>query len=476
MPTNRELYFQSLKIENKYLNKNVIRSLLVKANSFDNDMDLTLNFDKDIDDYQCFSDLLNRVLSGEPYQYVINESIFLGHKYYVNDNVLIPRQETEQLVLETIDLINSHFNDKKISIADVCTGSGIIANELSLKYADSNVIGTDISSDALKVAIRNSVILDTNINFYCGDMLTPLIDRDIKIDVLVCNPPYIENKNTIDEQTWNYEPHLALLANPSTYFYEEIFKNYRLIMNSKFIMSFEIEEDMQEPLTKLINKYFENVCFEFRKDLYNKTRFLYIIKNMDKDIKKAGEILKNGGIVSFPTETVMGLGVIYDNFDSYSRLNKVKERPEDKPYSLMIANTDDIETFAYIDERSKKLINKFLPGPVTLLLPVKNTVPTWVSHNGPTVGIRVPSHQTCHELLLAVEKPLLVPSANKSGNKPAMTAQEVYNEFGNSIDFIVQENAEGGTPSTIIDLTGEDIKIVRQGPITMDMIIKALEE
>lgn len=192
-------------------------------------------------------------------------------------------------------------------------------------------------------------------------------------------------------------------------------------------------------------------------------------------LHEAAYHLQDHGVVAFPTETVMGLGVAYDDEIAYNRLNKIKRRPEDKPYSLMVQEPEQIEMFAVVDERSKKIIDAFLPGPLTMLMPVKNDVPFWVTHGGPTIGIRVSSHFITEELLSFVGRPLLVPSANRSGEKPAMTSEEVKQIFGDELDYIVEGHAENGVPSTIIDVTGPEIKIIRKGSITLEMINEVIK-
>ncbi len=278
MPTNREEYFKAIKLINPYLNNVVIRSLLLVANSFDNDYKLTIHFDEEIKDYDSYLNMLERVKNGEPYQYVIGKATFLGSDYYVDRNVLIPRQETEQLVLKTKALIKLKFINKEISICDMCTGSGIIGNELHKEFPNAKVYLTDISEQALNIAKKNASSNSENLSFLLGSMANPIIEKEIKLDVLVCNPPYIDKVEEIDKQVWDYEPHLALTAFPSTLLYEEIFKNYKTIMKDAFIMAFEIGEDMEEALTKLVDKYFQNIEYKFEKDLYGKTRFLYIKK------------------------------------------------------------------------------------------------------------------------------------------------------------------------------------------------------
>lgn len=275
MPTNREIYFQLLKENNKYLNKSVIVSLLADASGFDDRMVLYSNLDKEVKDVERFFNNVSEVKRGVPYQYVLGYSFFLGHKIIVDKNVLIPRQETEQLTVDLIVFLKRLFKDGDTPvIADVCTGSGAIAVALENEIKNAKIYASDISLEALNIAKQNvqkTVLLQ-------GNMLDPFIEKDIKLDVLVCNPPYIENQNRIDEQVWKYEPHLALLAEPGTKYYEEIFKKADKVMNEHYLMAFEIEDDMKKPLIELMNKYLDGVTYRFHKDLYNKMRFLYIIK------------------------------------------------------------------------------------------------------------------------------------------------------------------------------------------------------
>ena len=188
----------------------------------------------------------------------------------------------------------------------------------------------------------------------------------------------------------------------------------------------------------------------------------------------ASEALKKGGVVAFPTETVMGLGVVFNNRKAYDRLNKVKERPEDKPYTLMVKDVEEIAKYAVINEATQRVIDAFMPGSITILVNVKkNSVPSYVTHNTNIIGIRVPTNIEANILLNMVGIPLLVPSANKSGSKPALNSEEVKQIFGSELDYVMSGTARGEVPSTIADLTKETPKVVRPGPISEEDIIKA---
>lgn len=184
--------------------------------------------------------------------------------------------------------------------------------------------------------------------------------------------------------------------------------------------------------------------------------------------------LQNGGLIAFPTETVFGLGVIFDNKEAYDRLIKVKRRPPEKPFTLMCGKKEDIEKYAIVDERAKKLIEAFMPGQFTIILKAKEGLPSWVVSQEGNVGIRISDDLFVQEMINKVGKPLLVPSANKSGEKPAINHQEVASIFENEVDLIVKGKSVSNTPSTIVLLTDKVI-IIREGLISKLDIDKVLE-
>ena len=195
-----------------------------------------------------------------------------------------------------------------------------------------------------------------------------------------------------------------------------------------------------------------------------------------KEFELAKKVLDNHGVISFPTETVMGLGVYFDDQEAYNYLNKIKRRPEDKPYTLMLGDPKDIEKYAYVSKRDKKVIEAFMPGSVTLLLKAKDNVPGYVTHNTGVIGVRVPDLKDICEFISSLNRPLLVPSANRSGEKPAMNDQEVKSIFKEEVGYVFKGQCLGGVPSTIVDLTGEEVKILREGPIKIEAIRRVLED
>lgn len=193
---------------------------------------------------------------------------------------------------------------------------------------------------------------------------------------------------------------------------------------------------------------------------------------MNKEILTAKKALLEGKVVCFPTETVMGLGVIYSSKKAYELLNVIKRRPEDKPYTLMLGNKEDINKYAFIDEKIKRVIDTFLPGSLTLLLKSRNNLPSWVTHNQGVVGIRIPSNIEALSLLKEVEIPLLVPSANRSGEKPALSELEAKNIFGDEVSAYISGKAISTLPSTIIDFSKDKPILIRQGEIAFEKVLE----
>ena len=189
----------------------------------------------------------------------------------------------------------------------------------------------------------------------------------------------------------------------------------------------------------------------------------------------AKKALENHGIVAFPTETVMGLGVLFNDRLAYDRLNVIKERPEDKPYTMMVKSIEEIGKYAFVDEKIKRVIHRFMPGSITLLLKAKENVPGYVTHNTGIIGVRIPTNIEAVELLKEVNVPLLVPSANKSGQKPAFDVEEAKTVFGDEVDAYIEGECAGLVPSTIVDLTGDMPALIRKGPISFEAI-KAIYE
>ena len=190
-------------------------------------------------------------------------------------------------------------------------------------------------------------------------------------------------------------------------------------------------------------------------------------------IKMAAELLKKGEIVAFPTETVYGLGVIYDLETAFQKLVNVKQRRPDKPFTLMCSTVDQIDKYAEVNETAKKIIAAFLPGELTIILKTRPDVPKWIDLGTGHIGIRVPDDDLVCEMIRLTGKPLLVPSANRADQKPLTKDDEVIKEFENDIAGVVLGNSKGATPSTVIAVY-DKIEMLREGNLRLDEIMKEI--
>lgn len=219
-----------------------------------------------------FEEGIEKLERGIPVQYIVGSTNFYGYEIKVNENVLIPRLETEQLIEKTINYIKEYF-DKDISIVDLGTGSGCIAITLK-KEINADITAVDISEEALEVARENAINNDVQINFLQGDMLNPLIKQ---YDVIISNPPYISENEEIMDIVKNNEPHLALYAsNNGLSFYEQILKNARKYLNKRAMIAFEIGYKQADEIKKMALKYLKNSKIIVEKDLQFKDRFVFI--------------------------------------------------------------------------------------------------------------------------------------------------------------------------------------------------------
>lgn len=194
-------------------------------------------------------------------------------------------------------------------------------------------------------------------------------------------------------------------------------------------------------------------------------------KNIDKEeIKKHAEILKNGNTVIFPTETVYGLGANALDNTAALKIYKAKGRPSDNPLIVHIYDKKQVEELATnISEKAYKIMDKFWPGPITIILKKKDIVPNITSGGLDTVGIRMPSNTIAKELLKQVNLPIAAPSANISGRPSPTKGKHVYNEMNNRVDgMILGADCIFGLESTVIDLTNDIPTILRPGSVTKE--------
>lgn len=244
----------------------------------DADVDLFLSLDKPADSTleAKFHSGIQEILMGKPMNYVLGYCWFYGYRLKVNEDVLIPRYETEELVLQILNKIDN-LSDQSLTLADVGTGSGAIAIALKKEADNIEMYASDISSEALVVAKQNAKDLDADIEFMCGDMLKPLIEKGIKLDILVSNPPYIPSDEVMEHSVVDFEPHVALFGGEDGLkFYESIINDAPKVMKEPCMMAFEIGYNQKETLSKLFKDAFSNCDLEVLKDINGKDRILFV--------------------------------------------------------------------------------------------------------------------------------------------------------------------------------------------------------
>ncbi len=191
-------------------------------------------------------------------------------------------------------------------------------------------------------------------------------------------------------------------------------------------------------------------------------------------IKRAVNILMDGGVIVAPTETRYGLVARADRVDAVDRIYEVKNRPEKMPMAVFLETVESIAEYANVNESARRLASKFLPGPLTLVLPAAEGWKSRVVFQG-TVGIRVSLSPVIGALLAAVSRPLTATSANLSGAVELATVTQVAAVFRNRVDLYLDGGSLTGLPSTVVDCTGTEVKILREGAIMTDRIQQALE-
>ena len=196
--------------------------------------------------------------------------------------------------------------------------------------------------------------------------------------------------------------------------------------------------------------------------------YLDLTNNIDyTKLKKPAEIIRSGGIVIFPTETVYGIGVNGLDEKAIKKLYEVKQRPLNKPISLLVSNIDMIKKVAKdITELEYLLMEKFFPGPLTIILKKKDIVPDVLAANNDTVGVRMPANKIALELIEYSGVPIATPSANISGKPSGTNLKDIMKDFEGKVDYFIDGGqSEIGLPSTIVQVIDGVPHILRQGSI-----------
>ncbi len=206
---------------------------------------------------------------------------------------------------------------------------------------------------------------------------------------------------------------------------------------------------------------------------------IYTINDLEKDYDKiveAAEVLRNGGLVAFPTDTVYAVGAALSQEAAIEKLFEVKQRPKDNPVTVLVSRDLDIHLVIDITAPNNQFMSRFVeefwPGPLTIVMPkIENRVPLSVTGGGQTVGVRQPDDAIARALIMELDDLVAAPSANISGHPSPTTAQHVIDDLNGKIDMIlVGPDCKTGIESTIVDLTRELPVVVRPGAITREQL------
>ena len=192
-------------------------------------------------------------------------------------------------------------------------------------------------------------------------------------------------------------------------------------------------------------------------------------------VKEVSLALLDEEIVCFPTETVMGVAVIAENSSTYNKLVEAKNRPANKVFPFCVLKKD-IEKYCEINEKQRKVIDAYLPGPLTVVLKRKEGVPSFIGNSEGTIAVRVSDNEFVNSVLEAIQKPIFLTSANLSGEEVCKDSNEAKQVFGQKIKVYVDGKPFGGVASTIVDLTKEKPILIRQGAIKIEDILSVWED
>ncbi len=201
---------------------------------------------------------------------------------------------------------------------------------------------------------------------------------------------------------------------------------------------------------------------------------LISIKNLDLDsineLRHAAEIIRRGGLVVFPTETVYGIGADATNADAAAKIFKAKGRPSDNPLIIHIAAPEDAKRYTFTNDTYFKLAEAFMPGPLTIILPARECIPQKTRASLPTVAVRCPEHPVARKLIELSGVPIAAPSANLSGSPSPTKAKHVIDDMTGRVDMIIDGgDSEFGLESTIVKIDGDgSLTLLRPGKITVD--------
>jgi len=277
-------FHQLLRAAKRKLDENNIYTmaaqLLLLGYCQERGIDLYAEYQNEVDEelVELFNAGVERLIKNEPLAYILGYEPFLGHDIIVDRRVFIPRPETEELVAETLMLVDDKYSDHEEIIGlDIGTGSGAIPVTLMSEEKKIKMWAVDISEEALVVAGANAEKFKVEVNYVLSDLFCNLTSG-LLFDFIISNPPYIKDDELLDESVKDFEPHEALFGGKQGLdFYEKIMIEADKWLKPSGFMAFEMGYDQAENLKELAKQYYPNSDIEVKKDMNGKDRMLFII-------------------------------------------------------------------------------------------------------------------------------------------------------------------------------------------------------
>lgn len=447
-----------------------------------------------------------RRASGEPLQYIVGRTSFRFIEVACEPEVLIPRPETEilvDIVFEGIDALCARTK----RVLEVGCGSGCVSCAIAAERPGVKVVATDISSRAVALTTKNrdALGLSDAIDIYECDLACAVPAEQLgTFAVLVSNPPYIPDDvmDALPPEVANYEPRLALSGGvDGLVVYRRLLELAPKALVSGGMFACELHEDALEMAAELARAQGCWKSVEIRRDLTQRNRFLVAtldgelphevqaeehkgrIEPCNQDnpsqetIAAAAAVLRSGGVCVLPTDSVYGIGCAAtpDNV-AYQRIFEIKKRDTAQTLPLLIA---DIEQFGKLAPNVQpwvlRLVDTYWPGALTVVVKASDTLPAQYRRSDGTAAFRVPDSNLIRALAREVG-PLAVTSANTHGAPAPATSDEIERRIADAADLtLAAGDTKAGMSSTIVDATGLEPRILRQGPITAEHIAAILE-
>lgn len=194
------------------------------------------------------------------------------------------------------------------------------------------------------------------------------------------------------------------------------------------------------------------------------------------DIARAAAIIRSGGVVAYPTDTVFGLGCSIYSARAVARVLAIKRRPTHRGLPVLIASIDDAADLAEITPAFLRLAERFWPGSLTIVAPARPDQPSDLVSAGGTIGLRVPDFALTRRLIASADSPIVGTSANRSGERPALDAQTAQSTFGDEIDYILDGDATGGTASTVVSVVVHPPRLLRSGALDRETLRRVIPD